>query len=210
MWLAIANASALRCAASGKKLLFRVGIVRRSSPQAPPALTLESLYREHFDFVYRSAARLAGPNVDPEDVAQEVFLVVDRRLHTFDGSCQVTTWLYGITFNVARTMRKTLWRRQARDVTQVPEDSRTDPDCVELREARRIAFEILDAMPPKKRDVFILAEFEGLSCDEIAPIVGAKTETVWSRLHYARKEFSERLTRRQKRFSLAPLPLPAT
>jgi RNA polymerase sigma-70 factor (ECF subfamily) len=161
--------------------------------------------------VYRSAARLAGPNVDPEDVVQEVFLVVDRRLHTFDGSCQVTTWLYGITFNVARTMRKTLWRRQARDVAQVPEDSRTDPDSVELREARRIAFEILEAMPPKKRDVFILAEFEGLSCDEIAPVVGAKTETVWSRLHYARKEFSERLARRQKRFSpQAPLPLPAT
>jgi RNA polymerase sigma-70 factor (ECF subfamily) len=185
-------------------LLFRAGKVRRAE-----ALTLESLYREHFDFVYRCAARIAGPTIDPEDVVQEVFLVVHRRLHTFDGSSQMTTWLYGITLNVARTMRKTLWRRRAKDVDQVPEDSRHDPDQVELREARRIAFEILDAMPPKKRDVFVLAEFEGLSPDEIALVVGAKTETVGSRLHYARNEFSERLARLQKRFNLST-PLPAT
>ena len=46
--------------------------------------------------------------------------------------------------------------------------------------------------------VFILAEFEGLSCEEIAAMTGTREQTVWSRLHYARKEFAERLDKRQK------------
>ena len=47
-------------------------------------------------------------------------------------------------------------------------------------------------------EVFILAEFEGLSCDEIAVIVGTRAETVWSRLHYARTEFSARVDKRMR------------
>ena len=68
-------------------------------------------------------------------------------------------------------------------------------DRAELIQAHRIAYRILDKMAPKKREVFILAEFEALSCEEIAEIVDTKTETVWSRLHYARKDFSERLAK---------------
>jgi RNA polymerase sigma-70 factor (ECF subfamily) len=162
-----------------------------------PAPPFEDLYREHFDFVYRKAARLGGPDVDPEDVAQEVFLVVARKLHTFDHSSLVTTWLYGITLNVVRSMRRRLlvrrlWEREAAPPSNAVIQS---VDRAEVVEAHRIAYQILDKLAPKKREVFILAELEGLSCDEIAALVDAKTETVWSRLHYAREEFSRRLAR---------------
>ena len=166
----------------------------------PPALTLEAVYRENFDFVYRKAARLGGPGLDADDAAQEVFLVVARKLHTYDGSSLVTTWLYGITHNVVRAMRR---RLRVRRLFEHDEDAAVDVpvrsvDRVEVMQAHRIAYEILEKLAPKKREVFILAEFEDLTCEEIAQLVGAKTETVWSRLHYARQEFSKRLENRQR------------
>jgi RNA polymerase sigma-70 factor (ECF subfamily) len=162
--------------------------------------SLESVYREHFEFVHQKASRLAGPGIDPEDVVQEVFLVVARRLHTFDGTALMTTWLYGIILNIVRAMRRRAMFRRLFDGGEVQEDSAlyTPLDSVEVAEARDIAYAILDKMSPKKREVFILAEMEELSCEEIGAIVGTKTETVWSRLHYAREEFERRLALRKK------------
>jgi RNA polymerase sigma-70 factor (ECF subfamily) len=168
----------------------------------PQPLTLEEVYRDHFDFVYRQAARLGGPGVDAEDAAQEVFLIVGRKLHTFDSTSLVTTWLYGITLNVVRSLRRRSRIRrlfelgQEREKVEAPVRS---IDRAEVADAHRIAYEILDKIAPKKREAFILAEFEDLSCEEIAVITETKTETVWSRLHYARKEFAERLAARNHR-----------
>jgi RNA polymerase sigma-70 factor (ECF subfamily) len=166
-------------------------------------LVFEEVYRDHFDFVYRSAARLGGPGFDAEDAAQEVFLVVARRLHTFDGTSRVTTWLFGITLNVVRAQRRrarirSLWEKKEADHERHVGPQIVSVDRAEVREAHRIAYEILDKIAPKKREVFILAELEGLGCDEIAQIVDAKVETVWSRLHYARTEFAERVERRMR------------
>ncbi len=165
-----------------------------------PLLVLEDVYRAHFDFVYRRAQRLGGPGIDAEDAAQEVFLVVARRLLTFDGSCEVTTWLYGITLNVVRGLRRRarvrwLWERDA--ALQAGPLAVESIDRVEVRQAHRIAYEILDKMATKKREVFILSELEGLSGNEIAAITDTKIETVASRLHYARREFAERLGKKR-------------
>jgi len=164
------------------------------------ALSLEDVYREHFDFVYRMAARLGGPGLDAEDAAQEVFLVVARKLDTYDGSSLVSTWLYGITLNVVRAQRRRYRVRRLfeRDSDGEVEVAIQSVDRAEVREAHRIAYAILDKLAPKKREAFILAEFEGLTCEEIALMTGTREQTVWSRLHYARKEFAERLEKRQK------------
>ncbi len=162
-------------------------------------LTLETVYRDHFDFVFRKAARIGGPGIDAEDVAQEVFLVVAKKLDTFDGSSLLTTWLYGITFNVVRSTRRRQRLLRLFDHGEPPEVAIRSLDTVEVIQAHKIAYEILDKLAPKKREVFILAEFEGHSCEEIGLLVGAKTETVWSRLHYARQEFAERLAARERK-----------
>jgi RNA polymerase sigma-70 factor (ECF subfamily) len=171
---------------------------QKNAAANPPPLTLEVVYRDHFEFVYRKATRLGGPGFDAEDATQEVFLIVARKLHTYDGSSLITTWLYGITFNVVRALRRRLRLRRLFERTSddVPDAPVRSLDRVELLQAHKIAYEILDKLAPKKREAFILAEFEGLSCEEIGGLVGAKTETIWSRLHYARQEFSERLAKR--------------
>src|SRR5262249_14147909 len=71
-------------------------------PRSPVA----DLYRAHAQTVARWASRLGGPAIDVEDVVQEVFLVVQRRLDGFRGDAHVKTWLYRITANVVR------WRRR--------------------------------------------------------------------------------------------------
>ena len=162
-------------------------------------LTLEEVYRQHFNFVYRKAMRLGGPGFDAEDAAQEVFMVVARKLDSFDGSAALTTWLYGITLNVVRAARRRAAIRRRLLSWHAPEGEAVvrEPDRVEVTQAQRIAYEILDRLGARHREVFVLFEFEGLSCEEIGRLVGARTETVWSRLHYARKEFAARLEKRK-------------
>src|SRR6185312_3901257 len=164
----------------------------------PERVTLEELYRDHFGFVCRVAGQRCGLMFDAEDVAQEVFLVVARRLPTFDAAAtSPTSWLYGITRNLVRRLRRNQRLREAKHARIAS----TQPlgyeplDRAELVEATRVASEILAKLAPKKREVFILAELESYECADIGALVGAKEETVWSRLHYARREFRSRLAR---------------
>lgn len=184
--------------------ILRLMPVDREKPRSQPApLTLEDVYRDHFDFVFRQASRLGGPGIDAEDAAQEVFMVVARKLETFDSTSLITTWLYGITLNVVRSLRRRARIRRLFELGQSEEQKSDVPvrsiDRAEVLDAHRIAYAILDKLAPKKREAFILAEFEGLSCEEIASLTGSKTETVWSRLHYARKEFADKLDARMKK-----------
>ncbi|HEY2744606.1 MAG TPA: sigma-70 family RNA polymerase sigma factor [Polyangia bacterium] len=167
-----------------------------SEARGPP--TLASLYRDHLDFVRRIARRLGGPGLDPEDIAQEVFEVVANKISQFEPDlAQPTTWLFSITFNVVRVHRRrsrlrATYRADERLGWDVHAES-VDPSS--LIDATGIMAEILAEMPPKKRAVYVLGELHGLTCSEIAEVVGAKEETVWSRLHYARLDFEARLKR---------------
>jgi RNA polymerase sigma-70 factor (ECF subfamily) len=169
--------------------------LRPASVERPEPVTLEQLYRDHFDFVYRIARRLGGDALHPEEIAQDVFLVVSRKLATYQPAVQVTTWLYGITLNVVRSRRR---RARLEALYRTNEEAGhvvalRSVDSAEVAAAWRIASSILVRLSPKKRDVFVLGELEGLSCAEIAAIVGTNEATVWSRLHYARKEFETHL-----------------
>jgi RNA polymerase sigma-70 factor, ECF subfamily len=189
-------------------ILRLMPVDREKARSQPEPLTLEDVYRDHFDFVFRQAARLGGPGIDAEDAAQEVFMVVARKLHTFDSTSLITTWLYGITLNVVRSLRRRARIRRLFEIGERAEGKSEVPvrsvDRAEVLDAHRIAYAILDKLAPKKREAFILAEFEGLSCEEIAQLTDSKTETIWSRLHYARKEFAERLEAHDKKSGKRP------
>src|SRR4051794_41831532 len=91
--------------------------VLRTRPHAgepagsPGALTFGAVYAAHAATVARWAARLGGPSADVEDITQEVFVVVNRRLPEFRGQSRMSTWLFGITAKVAANERR---RRQLR------------------------------------------------------------------------------------------------
>jgi RNA polymerase sigma-70 factor (ECF subfamily) len=153
------------------------------------------LYRAHFGYVARLARSLGTPPAEHEDVIQEVFSIAFRKLDTFQHG-QITTWLYRICANVVTDHHR---RRRVRGAfarlftpEKEVESTQPTPDAqLAQAQARDRVGQILERMAPKKREVFVLFEIEGLSGDAIAAQVGCSTATVWTRLFHARKDFAK-------------------
>jgi RNA polymerase sigma-70 factor (ECF subfamily) len=161
---------------------------------ASPALSLESLFHAHVDDVHRVVGRLLGPGAvaaDVEDLVQEVFLAAQRALPGFRGEAKVTTWLYGIASRTVLVHLRKRWRyRRLRDalglhIAATPASS-TMP--LETRDTLRQVWRCLARLSPKKRAVYVLCEIEGIAGEEVAAALGLPLNTVWTRLHHARRE----------------------
>jgi RNA polymerase sigma-70 factor (ECF subfamily) len=126
---------------------------------------------------------------DVEDVCQEVFVVVHRKLADFEGRSSLRTWIYGICARTASDYRKSA-RVRHEIVTDTPPEATSDAkqhDVIVLREARAKLDRILDQLDDDKRAVFVLYEIEELSMNEVAEALGCPLQTAYSRLHAARK-----------------------
>jgi len=166
-------------------------------------MTFQEIYDAHFRFTWRSLRRLGVPEADVPDAAQEVFLVVHRRLPEFEGRAKVTTWLYRICFRVANDRR-----RRAHVRREVPgeaafaslADPRSGPD---ERTTRTDDLALLDAglqeMDLDQRAVFTLFEFEEMTGQEIAETLEIPLGTVYSRLRLARESFRRGVKRQAAR-----------
>jgi RNA polymerase sigma-70 factor (ECF subfamily) len=162
----------------------------------------EEIYREHFRFVWRSIRRLGVRGAAVDDLVQEVFLVVHRRMDSFEGRSSAKTWLYGILRRVISDHRRTLrrkpaWLEETPGQLEAVQDAHTKaPDAsAEQAEQVRLLYRVLDALDEEKREVFILAELEGMTMAEIAEAIEVNPNTVSSRLRAARQRFEEALAR---------------
>lgn len=162
-----------------------------------------ALVHRYQDRVFRLLSRYSRDPLECEDLAQEVFLKVFRKLHTFQQDSAFFTWLYRIAVNTAsdhlsRRSRRRLQlvedeqaldqgrpRREAPDVTQPLLDA-------ELVEITR---QILQKLPEKYRTILVLREYEDLSYTDIASVLGINLGTVESRLFRARQRFKDALER---------------
>jgi RNA polymerase sigma-70 factor, ECF subfamily len=167
-------------------------------------LDVAGIYAKHASFLWKSLFRMGVSQADLPDVLQEVLLVVHRRLDSFDGSCRLTTWLFAICLCVASTARRGQRRRREDPMDPSAQSSAlvesNDPErCALALEARRALNWALDGLDPEKRAVLVMFELEGISCAEIAQLLGVPRGTVFSRLSSARQAFLARLNRMQKR-----------
>ena len=170
---------------------------------ARPLPEFESVYEENFKYVWRAARRLGIDAADTDDVVQEVFVVAHRRLAEFEGRAQIRTWLYKILVHVVRHYFRTQQRKPGQraaaglDDLEALRDARgRGPDeAAERADAVRILDGLLARLDPEKREIFVLAEVEELSSVEIAEILGANVNTIYSRLRVARQEFERALAR---------------
>jgi RNA polymerase sigma-70 factor (ECF subfamily) len=174
-------------------------VSRLAEPES--VLELTAIHDEYSDFVWRSLQRLGVTARNLEDALQDVFLVVHRRLGTYDGSCKISTWLFGICLRVASSYRRRAHTRyEFEDVSLEPVDQRplADPEEHAMRrEAERRLDMILDTMALERRAVFTMFEIEGMPAQAIADMLEIPLGTVHSRLHKARAEFAEALARQQ-------------
>jgi RNA polymerase sigma-70 factor (ECF subfamily) len=175
-------------------------------PRAP--LNAAEVHAAHAEFVWRSLARLGIKDADLPDMLQEVFLVVHRRAHAFDGSSKLTSWLFGICLRVAASYRRRAHRRyeaQLEPGQLPPAAEASSPElALQQREARSKLDALLDTMSLDKRAVFVMFEVDNLSCAEIAAELGVPIGTVHSRLHAARAAFSKALQRQRARQARRP------
>lgn len=153
-------------------------------------LTFADLYDQHFDFVWRSARRLG---VDPshlEDVVQDVFITVHRRLDSFEGRSNLRTWVFGIALRVVRDHRRSLHRKPSAPLQHEPADQSRDPaEAAERSQDVRLLHRLLDTLGDDQREVFVLTELEQLTAPEIASMLEINLNTVYARIRAARSTF---------------------
>jgi RNA polymerase sigma-70 factor (ECF subfamily) len=143
---------------------------------------MSRIARDHYDAVYRFCARRVGIE-RAADVAQETFLTAQRVLHKFRGDSHITTWLFGIALNECRRT----YRRVRPEVPLLEMDGYVS-DAVSLQDEvvdRDSLRQALSRLSPDHREVVILHEFEGMTYEEAAEVLGVPVGTVKSRLHHA-------------------------
>jgi RNA polymerase sigma-70 factor (ECF subfamily) len=163
------------------------------------ATSFERIFAEHSGLVWRALRSLGVDDSDIEDVCQEVFMTIYRRLPSFEGRSAVSTWIYGICVRAASVHRRTRRRRREDIVDELP-DAPIDASQAETladRQARALLEQMLDGLDEEKRVVFVLYELEELAMKEIADAVGCPLATAYARLYAARKQFDASLRRAQ-------------
>lgn len=176
-------------------------------PPAAPAvstapLELTAVYDEHFAFVWRSLRRLGVPDRLLDDAAQDVFIVVHRRLGEFEGRSTLKSWLFGIARRVAHDHRRRISRKErTEELPEMLPDPRAGTPEVEAARAQavKVLHELLAGLDDDKREVFVLAELEQMTVPEIADAIGANVNTVYSRLRAARAAFEAAVQRHRAR-----------
>ena len=161
------------------------------------------LVERYQDRIFRLLDRFTRDRMEAEDLSQEVFVKVFRKLHTFQQDSSFYTWVYRIAVNTATD---SMGRRRRRRLHLVEDaevfdtgraDDEDDPTLGPLLEdeKRRVTREVLERLPEKYRTILILREYEDLAYTDIAKVLGCSIGTVESRLFRARQRFKEALVR---------------
>ena len=166
--------------------------------------SFEQAYRDYAETTARWVQQLGGASVDVDDVVQEVFLVVSRKLGRFRGDSRFSTWLFEvtrkITANHRRRQRWRFWRTgspRARD-SSLP-DNPTPEAELERRQTIALLYRALDKLPERYRTVLVLYELEGMSSQEIADLRQLNLSTVRVQLGRARQRFMKHYRRLLKK-----------
>ncbi len=151
---------------------------------------------------------MVGDAAEAEDLTQEAFLQMFRKIGTFRGEAAFSTWLHRLTVNLVlmRLRKKELWTSSLDDAPTDAEDARPmevgSPDSTLVGSVDRVTLEkAIEALPPGYRIVFQLHDVEGFEHREIAGMIGCSVGNSKSQLHKARLKLREML-------QLRPEPAP--
>jgi RNA polymerase sigma-70 factor (ECF subfamily) len=166
----------------------------RPSPAVAPSPEFDTLFTTHYAYVCRTLSYLGVPAATVEDAAQDVFMVLHRRLDDYDPARDVRSWLWGIACRVEHTRRRTRARADRKLRVAPPPVSPREPDEeLALREQAEIVERFVATLPDKLRDAFVLSQIEGLAAPDVAEALGVPLNTVYSRIRLARERLARRL-----------------
>ncbi|HYE14002.1 MAG TPA: RNA polymerase sigma factor [Pyrinomonadaceae bacterium] len=164
---------------------------------AGDTLAFEELYSRHSRRVYSLCLRMTANTAEAEDLTQEVFIQLHRKLGSFRGESAFTTWLHRLTVNQVLMH----FRRRGIKLEQTADDGDAPVQIVAGTEnpnhmpvVDRIALDkAVDQLPPGYRSVFVLHDVEGHEHEEIARMLGCSVGTSKSQLHKARMKLRQLL-----------------
>jgi RNA polymerase sigma-70 factor, ECF subfamily len=161
--------------------------------QPPPdeRPSFNALYAQYFEFGWRGLRALGVPSDRLDDAAQEVWLIVFRRLPDFEGRSRHRTWLFGIVINVARNVRRAL--RREPNLVPLRDDALAlslDPHAQSERNEAWLMVEMfLSTLDEARREIFVCVLLEGMRAAEAAEAVGLDENTVVNRVRALRRSF---------------------
>jgi RNA polymerase sigma-70 factor, ECF subfamily len=161
----------------------------------------QALYDRHKRRVYSLCLRMTANTAEAEDLTQEAFLQLYRKIGTFRGESAFSTWLHRLSVNVVlmHLRKKNLPVVSLEETTQVGEEDAPKKDfgAEDLSLAGSIdrlqLQKAVDNLPPGYRTIFVLHDIEGYEHNEIAGIVGCSIGNSKSQLHKARMKLRDLL-----------------
>jgi len=167
----------------------------------------EYLYRSHSRRVYALCLRMVGNTAEAEDLTQETFLLLLRKIHTFRGESAFSTWLHRLAVNlVLMRLRKKSLPMVSIEATPDPDDETASatmdigaPDLLLDGSLDRINLErCIERLPVGYRTIFVLHDIQGYEHNEISEILGRSVGDSKSQLHKARTRLREHLHELQR------------
>lgn len=157
----------------------------------------EEIYRLHAGRVYNLACRLTGSVADGEDLLQDIFVAVYRKLGSFKGESALGTWIYRLATNQCLDFLRSR-QGKARQVTDPleTEPAAPTPSTRPLQADRLDLERAIAQLPPGYRAAFVLHDVEGFEHAEIGQLLGIAEGTSKSQVHKARLRIREYLTSR--------------
>jgi RNA polymerase sigma-70 factor (ECF subfamily) len=168
-------------------------------PELGPAsgAALTAIVRAHSQYVFRVLRCMGVREGDVDDLCQETFLVVHRKLPTYEPRAALRSWIYAIALRVVSDYRDRAHRKREMLVDEPPERIATaqPSEALERRQDWALLDRLTAELSEEQRQVFVLFEVEELEMREICQIVGCPLQTAYSRLHAARKRIADKLAR---------------
>jgi RNA polymerase sigma-70 factor, ECF subfamily len=190
----------------------RPGLAQQKAAVCAPSFL--ELYETYLDFVWSMTRHLGVERSEMDDIVQEIFFIIHRRLHTIEQPESLRSWIYSIVRRVVSGYHRTKRTRLIETGT-----ARVEPDALECEwftpqrmaeqsEQARLLLTLLEKLDASKREVFVLAELEEMTAPEIAAAVKVPLNTVYSRLRAARQELELALERQCARTHKQRRPCP--
>ena len=186
--------------------------------QQGDAAAFETIYQLHSRRVYALCLRMSGDPVEAEDLTQEAFLQLFRKIHTFRGESAFSSWMHRLTANIVlmRFRKKRPVPASLEEMTR-PDDEKDRPaleiGVPDLRLAgifdRINLHRALEQLPQGYKSMFLLHDVHGYEHNEIACMLGCSVGNSKSQLHKARKRLRE-LLHEVRHYAAHPLPEMAT
>jgi RNA polymerase sigma-70 factor (ECF subfamily) len=171
-------------------------LVRRFK-QGEREYAFKTLVQRYQERVYWTIRRIVGDHDDTDDIAQETFVTVWKKLDTFREEANFFTWLYRIAINAALGH---LRRQKVRKLISLETLTRPFIDPEQSSEKQVLALERTSAiehaiqkLPPQQRLVFCMRYYDGLKYDEIALILNKSMGTLKANYHHAVKKLEDAL-----------------